>query len=287
MDHLREDSTVELGLIPAIGSSSACARQHIVPDFYGVYLLRSKPKPKLFYIGSTPLPERRFKQHNGQLVNGAYRTKRDGFRPWEMIIVVSGFPSKISALQFEHAFQHPHITRHILSENRLSKTARSGVNSLDMKLGNLRLLLLADYFRSLSLLVNIIDDDALRIWQSNKYHIEVDVNVQIHDSFDAFLQSIDSRKSYIYDIVSILKENLLEVCYCTTCQGRIDFLPETMKQVDLPLVTMSTCCKEVHHLVCILNNNLIPRLYTCSCKSEIPWIDLVQISTKVRQYFDQ
>lgn len=267
-------------LIQGTGSSN----MHLVPDFYGVYLLRSSPKPKLFYIGSTPNPERRRKQHNGQLVNGAYKTKRDGFRPWDMIVVVSGFPSKISALQFEHAYQHPHITRHIPPESRLSKTSRSGSNSIYVKLGNLRLLLQSAYFLALNLVVNIIDSDAMTVWNNNKFAIDVDVEVAVYETFDDFLSSIETRTKRLQETASVLKERLLTVCRCATCDGKIDFLPDT--PTDLPLVTITECCKEIHHLICILDM-LLPKLYTCSCGRNIPWVELVLISGKVRHHFAQ
>lgn len=45
------------------------------------------------------------------------KTSSDKKRPWQMILTVSGFQSRILALQFEHAWQHPEKTR-LLKEER-------------------------------------------------------------------------------------------------------------------------------------------------------------------------
>ncbi|KAL3517973.1 hypothetical protein ACH5RR_020562 [Cinchona calisaya] len=75
--------------------------------FYAVYLLTSlSPRFKGHtYIGFTVNPRRRIRQHNGEIGSGAWRTKKR--RPWEMVFCIYGFPTNVTALQFEWAWQHP------------------------------------------------------------------------------------------------------------------------------------------------------------------------------------
>ncbi|KAF7116338.1 hypothetical protein CNMCM5793_004504 [Aspergillus hiratsukae] len=94
-----------------------------IPIFYCCYLLRSTVRHASLYIGSTPNPARRLIQHNGVVKGGARRTAAQKLRPWEMVMVVEGFTSRLAALQFEWAWQNPWYSRHLRSEEESSASA--------------------------------------------------------------------------------------------------------------------------------------------------------------------
>lgn len=87
--------------------STMTAQSKPIPALYVVYILRSTVRHASLYIGSTPHPPRRLNQHNGKAKGGAVRTSRDSLRPWEIVGVVSGFPSMVGALKFEYALSNP------------------------------------------------------------------------------------------------------------------------------------------------------------------------------------
>ncbi|KGO63973.1 Zinc finger, RING/FYVE/PHD-type [Penicillium italicum] len=155
-----------------------------IPAYYCCYLLRSTVRHASLYIGSTPNPIRRLPQHNGVAKGGAKRTARDKLRPWEMSLVVEGFTSRVGALQFEWAWQHPERSRHLDSEDDLDPKPRAKANanpktgkpkskprartrrSLMAHLEDLHSLLRSTYFSSWPLRVRFFRVDVYRVWRA-------------------------------------------------------------------------------------------------------------------------
>ncbi|EFP85032.2 Slx4p interacting protein [Puccinia graminis f. sp. tritici] len=165
---------------------------HQYPAFYACYLLRSYYKGKRnerTYVGSTPNPPRRIRQHNGELKGGAVRTKY--YRPWEMELICYGFPSKLVALQFEWAWNTPYKSRHLQAvkptkedskQTELDSTGaiagkaptatqtkkpmfpRSTGNRVEVKLKVLRKMMTTLPWSQYPLKVLFFDESAYRLW---------------------------------------------------------------------------------------------------------------------------
>jgi predicted GIY-YIG superfamily endonuclease len=74
----------------------------IISD-HSCYILLSLNNNK-FYIGYTTDFKHRLRQHNGEIVGGAKKTKK--WRPWIPLCQITGFFDKSSALRFEYRLQH-------------------------------------------------------------------------------------------------------------------------------------------------------------------------------------
>ncbi|KAI9723004.1 MAG: hypothetical protein M1812_001453 [Candelaria pacifica] len=171
-----------------------------IPAFYCCYLLRSTVRHSSLYVGSTPNPVRRLAQHNGQVKGGAVRTSKESLRPWEMVCIVSGFPSNIAALQFEWAWQNTHITRRIPPEQRITaayskvtKSSRTGRTrrkparprmSLTDKLSNLHLLLRVHSFARWPLEARFFSEDVYDVWKRWAERVDGQIRDGIKISLD-------------------------------------------------------------------------------------------------------
>ncbi|KAJ9143829.1 Structure-specific endonuclease subunit SLX1 [Pleurostoma richardsiae] len=145
-----------------------------IPALYTVYILRSTVRHASLYIGSTPHPPRRLKQHNGEAKGGAARTARASLRPWEMVGIVSGFPSMVAALKFEWALTNPHLSLHIPSQSRIAVSAGRKKNGhprrpracLVSVLSNLHLLLRVPSFARWPLRLHFFAPEVHAAWET-------------------------------------------------------------------------------------------------------------------------
>lgn len=255
-----------------------------IPEIYGVYLLQSIQKPQSFYIGSTPHPLRRLRQHNGVLARGgAFRTRKK--RPWRMVVFVNRFPSKVSALQFEHAWQHPHGTRYLKSAGFDKGRA------LKSKLGNLVKLMLSNGFNRLGLKLTVFNKDVinelLKTPQSTEVEIENFDNYEIHDVGDGnYIQLKEFMKSEIDTQLKFQKRSIEAYKVdkmCQICSSSID---------KHKLIGVCIKCSELHHLDCWYNQSLktlnkikqvIPITSKCSkCLNLNSWNLIVRNSLSIK-----
>lgn len=71
-------------------------------ELWSFYIIQNK---KSTYAGVSPDPTQRLRKHNGEIVGGAKYTLSKG-PGWRHVCIISGFQSKIQAMQFEWAVKH-------------------------------------------------------------------------------------------------------------------------------------------------------------------------------------
>jgi structure-specific endonuclease subunit SLX1 len=79
------------------------------------YMLASVDGKKT-YVGATVDPDRRLRQHNGELAGGAYATKG---RAWKRRFLVGGFVDERAALRFEWRWKY--LTRQAPGDSFLER----------------------------------------------------------------------------------------------------------------------------------------------------------------------
>lgn len=133
---------------------------------FGCYLLRpvSPQNRHRWYVGFTVNPSRRLRQHNGELkAGGAWRTRR--YRPWDMAIIVQGFPSQVAALQFEWAWQHPGKSKAVREAYEALKRRKMGVTGVVGRARILYEMLCLSPWNRLPLKVNFTSEES---WKALK-----------------------------------------------------------------------------------------------------------------------
>ncbi|KAH0280754.1 hypothetical protein KCU71_g17061, partial [Aureobasidium melanogenum] len=292
-----------------------------IPAFYACYLLRSTVRHQNLYVGSTPHPVRRLRQHNGIAKGGAVRTSKNTLRPWEMTCLVTGFPSKIAALQFEWAWQNTHQTRHIAPDERITQAntkqrfsprtgkvrKRAGRPRMSMhdKLANLHILLRAKSFERWPLQVKFFAEDVYKMWHRWTVNmpevIRQGIEVEMDESVlqKAALEEDPSNPVGIYKIdptyqhmkTTLEKSRKLLVIpnnSCVICCSSLDSTKE------MALVCSNQECNSIFHVGCLSTHFLkgeygardaiVPTHGHCpSCESSLNWTDLVKdLSLRIR-----
>ncbi|KAK7407962.1 Slx4p interacting protein [Neonectria punicea] len=281
-----------------------------LPALYTVYVLRSTVRHASIYIGSTPNPPRRLKQHNGEAPGGAVRTARPTLRPWEMIVLVSGFPSMVAALKFEWALTNPHTSLHIPTESRITVATnkkRNGapkrpLHSLKSVVANLHLLTGVPSFSRWPLNLHFLAKEAHRAWETCLKSVGSSPKpcMKILTDFAPAPESQDSPppprgihalpldyspiKSYVekaHNVVSFEQEGNCVHCHeeLESAKGLHPMCPndgcEAMGHLD---------CWGKHALEGEDEGTLIPELCTCpSCGGEVRWAEMIkELSLRVR-----
>lgn len=265
---------------------------HCIEDFFGCYLLYSvNPKFKgRTYIGFTVNPKRRIAQHNaGKRKGGAWRTSGRG--PWDMTLIVHGFPSDISALGFEWAWQHPESSRRLRHLPRKGKKETSFLYRIRV-LSNM---LCERPWCVLPLTVR---------WLQQKYCTDLDPSPPPHISYAYGLVDVkdskkDTKKTKIID--DNAENNLTNVNSChenklesgdATVNNRCFLCSKLTSEHDNIVTCYEQPCGSCYHIKCLADQflNLCPTEFipiegSCpKCSKTLLWGELVRKAKGFNQY---
>ncbi|KAJ7188526.1 hypothetical protein C8R46DRAFT_1054960 [Mycena filopes] len=282
---------------PTQPSSRSSLFSHSFPSFYACYLLKSiqTPTSTATYIGSTPNPPKRIRQHNGELTQGARKTRLR--RPWVMQMIVHGFPSKLAALQFEWAWQHAHISRHLRDTD--GKALLKRANTVSSNIRTVRLMLSTHPWSTWPLHVKLFTDTAVKGWKSADDKAIPPLPPGFTCAVE--LEGVDGKSGQVgsnrrgplsvddahFTSAHLAKNTALLASNprlnCSVCSKEIiNYSTDHLKTTLCP----TTGCTAVSHLTCLSDHflssqtsetGMIPRGGHCrSCRSYVLWGDIIR-----------
>ncbi|RNA24415.1 structure-specific endonuclease subunit slx1-like [Brachionus plicatilis] len=255
------------------------SNSHIFEEgkFFGCYLLCStNPKYKgRTYIGFTVNPNRRINQHNsGYAKGGAKRTSGKG--PWDMVLIIHGFPNEISALRFEWAWQNPEKS---LRLKHLVPTTKQ-YNFISKFNVVCEMLRLGPWCR-LPLTIRWLRQEYKKEFPLNKLppaHMPVEFGlVQIvPKSKSKKLLAIENEQIHMSQVQSVS-----DVCFIC----KVNILESSQDVLNKNLASLKCInCMVPYHAICLSNNfivltgsELLPVDGDClKCRVHLMWGDLVK-----------
>lgn len=232
-----------------------------IPPFYCAYLLRSTKSRSSWYIGSTPSPRRRLKQHNGDSKGGATKTSKGHLRPWEMKLLVTGFPSKIAALQFEWAWQHPNVSRHSKEVRGAPVDGESGGGKGRMKAPRISMqkalialhwLLRSKSFERLGLCLRFFAADVHKAWVRMVANTAKESGVVVDVDIIADYEEISSKKPSKSKKVDALPGPFPESEEAVALQSRVQLLDISYEPLKVHLQKSMSMIEQTSYCECTL-----------------------------------
>jgi structure-specific endonuclease subunit SLX1 len=187
---------------------------------------------------------------------GAKRTAKH--RPWKYLVIISGFPNKVIALQFEWQFQHPLESRIVRKEMKIHQKWSKGWRG---KLEILALLTEIKLWSQLRLSLNFLDENAYRWFRSQ------------FPSNPTKISLLGSVREILIPIPPVASEATQRCFQCSKSGG---------------LKWICSSCETVSHLFCTAlqseTPSLIPSAACCpQCRVGFSWGEIVRLTVTSQQ----